>query len=71
MLKIYEEIKILLNQTKKDIHINLTLDGQNNFAVKNNDIVKITQSKQKLKILYPKDYDFFETLTTKLNWGQR
>lgn len=66
-----KEIKILLNQTKKDININLTLDGQTNFAVKNNDIVKITQSKQKLKILYPKNYDFFETLTTKLNWGQR
>ena len=66
-----KEIKILLNQTKKDININLTLDGQTNFAVKNKDIVKITQSKQKLKILYPKNYDFFETLTTKLNWGQR
>ncbi len=66
-----KEIKILLNQTKKDININLTLDGQTNFAVKNNDMVKITQSKQKLKILYPKNYDFFETLTTKLNWGQR
>ncbi len=66
-----KEIKILLNQTKKDININLTLDGQTNFALQNNDIVKITQSKQKLKILYPKIYDFFETLTTKLNWGQR
>ncbi len=66
-----KEIKILLNQTKKDININLTLDGQTNFAVENNDILKITQSKQKLKILYPKNYDFFETLTTKLNWGQR
>ena len=66
-----KEIKILLNQTKKDININLTLDGQTNFALQNNDIVKITQSKQKLKILYPKNYDFFETLTTKLNWGQR
>ncbi|MBQ4493214.1 MAG: NAD(+)/NADH kinase [Elusimicrobiaceae bacterium] len=66
-----KEIKILLDKTKKDININLTLDGQNNFALLNNDIVKIIQSKQKLKILYPKDYDFFETLTTKLNWGQR
>lgn len=66
-----KEIKVLLDKTKKDININLTLDGQNNFALQNNDIVKITQNKQKLKILYPKNYDFFETLTTKLNWGQR
>lgn len=66
-----KEIKILLDKTKKDITINLTLDGQTNFALQNNDIVKIVQSKQKLKILYPKNYDFFETLTTKLNWGQR
>ena len=66
-----KEIKILLDKTKKDININLTLDGQTNFALQNNDIVKIMQSKQKLKILYPKNYDFFETLTTKLNWGQR
>ena len=64
-------IKVLLDKVKKDIDINLTLDGQNNFALKNNDIVKISQSKQKLKILYPKTYDFFETLTAKLNWGQR
>lgn len=64
-------IKVLLDKVKKDIDINLTLDGQNNFALKNNDIVKISQSKQKLKILYPKNYDFFETLTAKLNWGQR
>ncbi len=66
-----KEIKVLLDKTKKDININLTLDGQTNFALQNNDIVKIMQSKQKLKILYPKNYDFFETLTTKLNWGQR
>lgn len=66
-----KEIKVLLDKTKKDININLTLDGQNNFALRNNDIVKIMQNKQKLKILYPKNYDFFETLTTKLNWGQR
>ena len=66
-----KEIKILLDKTKKDIIINLTLDGQNNFALQNNDIVKLMQSKQKLKILYPKSYDFFEVLTTKLNWGQR
>lgn len=66
-----KEIKVLLDKTKKDININLTLDGQNNFALQNNDIVKIMQNKQKLKILYPKNYDFFETLTTKLNWGQR
>ena len=66
-----KEIKVLLDKTKKDININLTLDGQNNFPLQNNDIVKIIQSKQKLKILYPKNYDFFETLTTKLNWGQR
>lgn len=66
-----KEIKVLLDRTKKDININLTLDGQNNFALRNNDIVKIMQNKQKLKILYPKNYDFFETLTTKLNWGQR
>ena len=66
-----KEIKILLDKAKKDININLTLDGQTNFALRNNDIIKITQSKQKLKILYPKTYDFFETLTTKLNWGQR
>lgn len=66
-----KEIKVLLDKTKKDININLTLDGQNNFSLRNNDIVKIMQNKQKLKILYPKNYDFFETLTTKLNWGQR
>lgn len=66
-----KEIKVLLDKTKKDININLTLDGQNNFALQNNDIVKIMQNKQKLKILYPKNYDFFETLTAKLNWGQR
>ena len=66
-----KEIKVLLDKTKKGININLTLDGQNNFALQNNDIVKIKQSRQKLKILYPKNYDFFETLTAKLNWGQR
>ena len=66
-----KEIKILPEQTKQAININLTLDGQNTFALKQKDIIKIKQSKQTLKILYPKDYDFFKTLTTKLNWGQR
>ena len=63
-------IKVLLDKVKKDIDINLTLDGQNNFALKNNDIVKISQSKQKLKIRYPKNSDFFSTPNAKLNWGQ-
>lgn len=62
-------IKIL--PKKRTVSLIACLDGQTNFVPQGDDIFTVTKSEKTVQILYPKDYDFFLTLTSKLKWGSR
>ena len=52
-------------------HTMATIDGANNINVENPKIVTIKKSKKLLKIIHPKQYNYFEILNKKLKWGGR
>jgi len=47
----------------------LCLDGQVFFTLSKKDKIKIKKSTLKAKIIFVKDYDFFQLLTSKFTWG--
>ena len=52
---------------KADPH--LSLDGQHPFNLQKGDYVEIRKQTQPLRLLHPKEYDYFHVLRTKLSWG--
>ena len=52
-------------------HTMATIDGANNINVENPKIITIKKSKKLLKIIHPKQYNYFEILNQKLKWGGR
>jgi len=59
-------ITIKFNKSITD-NILTIYDGQIRHNILNN-IIKIKKTKKELLLLHPKDYNYFETLRTKLNW---
>lgn len=49
----------------------VNLDGQINFPAQKGDEIIISARAQRLSILYPPGYNFFDVLTAKLKWGSR
>lgn len=62
-------IKIIFNKNKKT-DLLILCDGQTQTLLQEGTI-KISKAKEKLRLIHPIDYDYFETLRTKLNWEKR
>jgi NAD+ kinase len=52
-----------------DPDTNLTIDGQMGIPLKEGDIVRVTGSSRKLRIIIPPDFSYYRILRKKLNWG--
>jgi NAD+ kinase len=63
-------IKLQLSARKRGLHVSLNLDGQINRDFAYEEEVYITKSPRAVSIIYPKDYNFFNVLTSKLKWGR-
>lgn len=55
------------NQT----HGQVAFDGQANIDLKGDDRIIIEQLPQKLRLIHPRDYDYFQILRAKLRWGEQ
>ncbi|MCX5718255.1 MAG: NAD(+)/NADH kinase [Nitrospirae bacterium] len=62
-------IEIILKSVSEDVF--LTLDGQVGFSLRKDDVVKIKRSPFKTRLVIPFERDYFQTLRTKLKWGER
>lgn len=63
-----DEIVITLsNHNKKPPR--LSYDGKSQITLETNDCIHIKKQPQKLKLLHPKNYNYYETLRRKLSWG--
>ncbi len=49
----------------------MSLDGQENFILQNNDRVLVRRATCEAQLITPKGFDFFNRLHTKLEWGTR
>lgn len=49
----------------------VSLDGQENFFIHHNEQVTLRRANCQVKLICPSNYDFFERLQNKLEWGKR
>lgn len=64
-------LSITITPKKQTVSLIVSLDGQINFTPQFGDVLTITKSEKAVTILYPEHYEFFNTLTSKLKWGNR
>ena len=65
------DVEIFHRETPyEDVKVSLTIDGQSHHDLSRGDHVFITTHKQKVKFLKRKEDMFYETLRTKLGWGE-
>jgi len=64
-------LKAELSPRKQGLRAVLNVDGQEHFPVDYGDEVIISKSARRARILYPRNYNFFDVLTAKLKWGSR
>ncbi len=62
-------IEIIIKSLSEDVF--LTLDGQVGFSLRMDDVVEISKSPFKTRLLVPIERDYFQVLRTKLKWGER
>lgn len=62
-------IDIVLRSWSEEVF--LTLDGRAGCPLNKDDVVKTEKAPYKAKLIIPSDRDYFQTLRTKLKWGER
>ena len=61
-------IEIKLMPPEMDARV--SYDGLGNLKLSGDNVLRITASDHKAKLIHPADYDYFELLRTKLHWGK-
>ena len=49
--------------------VRITLDGQLNFGIQQDDRIQIRKKEQPIRLLHPEGHDHFQILRAKLHWG--
>jgi NAD+ kinase len=63
------EFKIDLNSANNNDLI-VIIDGQDKFELSSNDILTIGKAPRKAQLIHRGEHNYFDVLSTKLNWGQ-
>jgi NAD+ kinase len=63
------EVKTTLKA--KSGEVVLTLDGQSVFTIKEGDVIAVKKSPFKAKLIMPYERDYYQTLRSRLKWGER
>lgn len=61
----------LIPVVSNKIHPNISCDGQPVEYLEQNDIIEIYKSNKILHLIHPSNYNYYETLRTKLHWGAK
>lgn len=64
-------IELRVAKTFSDIHPGVSCDGQQLVALSPGAKLRIHRKDKKLKLIHPKDYNYYNTLRTKLEWGSK
>ncbi len=65
----YQELCLELHERRTSDDVQLTLDGQKTFMLKNGDKVYIRKAPFKLKLLCDPEMPYFKLLREKMSWG--
>jgi NAD+ kinase len=66
-----DDFKVAITLKTQSADVYLTLDGQVGFSLMKDDVIEITKSESKTRLLIPCERDYFEILRNKLKWGER
>ncbi|MBB3104728.1 NAD(+) kinase [Azomonas macrocytogenes] len=64
------ELKIVVSSNLQ-IYPQISCDGQNHFTCAPGDTITIRKKSQRLNLIHPLDYNYYEVCRTKLGWGSR
>lgn len=64
------DIKVKFSIHNK-LNAKLSCDATNTVEIKPNTVITIKKAAKKLTLLHPSDYDYYESLRSKLHWGHR
>lgn len=64
------KIKLTLSKTSKAA-ADIYCDNQHHTQLNLNETISIQKMKTPVRLLHPLDYDYFETLRSKLHWGEK
>lgn len=70
VLKGDSDIKLVISDAN-DTSPYVSSDGQNRVAIPPGGTVEIHKKSEQLRLIHPKDYNYYETLRKKLDWGKR
>ena len=62
------QVEIVVSETPHS-HAQVTCDGQINLGLVSGDRVRIVRRDKHVRLIHPMQYDYFEILRAKLNWG--
>jgi NAD+ kinase len=65
------EIKIIVKPTRYHQPLRLSCDGQLGIELAEGDVVRIVKKPQKLQLLHPLNYNFYEACRSKLGWSHK
>lgn len=60
---------VLTSSAQQSAHV--TLDGQTNFSIQDNDRVRVQRAKQAAILIHPAQRNHYEVLRAKLGWGEK
>ena len=66
----HSELKIVVSPNMQ-MYPQISCDGQNHFTCAPGDTVTIRKKSQKLHLIHPLDYNYYEVCRNKLGWGSR
>ena len=64
------ELKLVISE-ENSTYPTISCDGQSDFSLMPGDIISIRKKAHKLKLLHPKDYNFYQTCREKLGWSSK
>ncbi|OMH25304.1 NAD(+) kinase [Motiliproteus sp. MSK22-1] len=64
------ELKIVVDE-RNETFPNVSCDGQTNIVCAPGDVITIRKKPQKLRLIHPLSYNFYETCRSKLGWGAK
>ncbi|MGP1930164.1 MAG: NAD(+) kinase, partial [Arsenophonus sp. ET-DL12-MAG3] len=70
-LVISSNSNIKLKFKQKNIDYKISCDSQIVLSIQDDDEVLIKKSSKKLNLIHPKDYNYFDVLSSKLGWSKK
>jgi NAD+ kinase len=60
---------VMISTAQQKAHV--TLDGQTNFSIQDNDRVRVRRAERPVTLIHPSRRNHYDVLRAKLHWGEQ